>query len=454
MAANTLPTSSMPNTEIASTRISPESRRFLRHVTAATAFGGGLDGFDLGIISVVILHINHDLGLSPAMEGLVGAASLLGIFIGAPLFGYLTDKFGRQKMFMVDIISFIVIGVAQAFVTGGVSLAILRFLLGMAIGAEYSIGAPMLSEFAPARERGSKLAFLELCWRIGFLIAVLLGYALLWLGISWKWILATSGIPALVVLGLRIGLPESPRWLLRHGREAEAREIVEKHMGPEFFEAEEFAAESVGKDGYRKLFRKGQLRRTVFVCIFWTCIVTPYFAIFTYAPKVLESLNVKSQATGTILSNTVGAIGALIGLLAIDRIGRRRMLIGPFWVQMVVLLVVGLWTNAPSWVLVLGLAVFALVNSYSDILTAVYPSEIFDTDIRSSGVGLGSAMSRIGAFLGTYLLPIGMGTIGIKWCMVIAAGLCVIGAVTGQFMAPETMNRSLTRTSTGDLMDT
>ena len=454
MAANTLPTSSMPNTEIASTRISPESRRFLRHVTAATAFGDGLDGFDLGIISVVILHINHDLGLSPAMEGLVGAASLLGIFIGAPLFGYLTDKFGRQKMFMVDIISFIVIGVAQAFVTGGVSLAILRFLLGMAIGAEYSIGAPMLSEFAPARERGSKLAFLELCWRIGFLIAVLLGYALLWLGISWKWILATSVIPALVVLGLRIGLPESPRWLLRHGREAEAREIVEKHMGPEFFEAEEFAAESVGKDGYRKLFRKGQLRRTVFVCIFWTCIVTPYFAIFTYAPKVLESLNVKSQATGTILSNTVGAIGALIGLLAIDRIGRRRMLIGPFWVQMVVLLVVGLWTNAPSWVLVLGLAVFALVNSYSDILTAVYPSEIFDTDIRSSGVGLGSAMSRIGAFLGTYLLPIGMGTIGIKWCMVIAAGLCVIGAVTGQFMAPETMNRSLTRTSTGDLMDT
>lgn len=454
MAANTLPTSSMPNTEIASTRISPESRRFLRHVTAATAFGGGLDGFDLGIISVVILHINHDLGLSPAMEGLVGAASLLGIFIGAPLLGYLTDKFGRQKMFMVDIISFIVIGVAQAFVTGGVSLAILRFLLGMAIGAEYSIGAPMLSEFAPARERGSKLAFLELCWRIGFLIAVLLGYALLRLGVSWKWILATSAIPALVVLGLRIGLPESPRWLLRHGREAEAREIVEKHMGPGFFEAEELAAESVGEDGYRKLFRKGQLRRTVFVCIFWTCIVTPYFAIFTYAPKVLESLNVKSQATGTILSNTVGAIGALIGLLAIDRIGRRRMLIGPFWVQMVVLLVVGLWTNAPSWVLVLGLAVFALVNSYSDILTAVYPSEIFDTDIRSSGVGLGSAMSRIGAFLGTYLLPIGMGTIGIKWCMVIAAGLCVIGAVTGQFMAPETMNRSLTRTSTGDLMDT
>ena len=454
MAANiplTNTASLTPDTQLASAPISPESRRFLRHVTAATAFGGGLDGFDLGVISVVILHINHDLELTPAMEGLVGAASLLGIFIGAPLFGFLTDKFGRRRMFLVDIIAFIVIGAGQAFATGGVSLGILRFLLGMAIGAEYSIGAPMLSEFVPARERGSKLAFLELCWRIGFLIAVLLGYALLWSGVSWKVILATSVIPALIVLGLRIGLPESPRWLLRHGREAEAREIVEKHMGPKYFAAEQLSEESVDGEGYRKLFRKGQRRRTIFVCIFWTCIVTPYFAIFTYAPKVLESLNVKSQAGGTILSNTIGVVGAVVGLLAIDRIGRRRMLIGPFWMQTAVLLIVGLWTDAPPWVLVVGLALFALVNSYSDILTAVYPSEIFDTDIRSSGVGFGSAVSRIGAFLGTYLLPIGIGTIGAKWCMVIAAGLCVVGAVTGQTLAPETMNRPLTKTATGEL---
>ena len=139
MAANiplTNTASLTPDTQLASAPISPESRRFLRHVTAATAFGGGLDGFDLGVISVVILHINHDLELTPAMEGLVGAASLLGIFIGAPLFGFLTDKFGRRRMFLVDIIAFIVIGAGQAFATGGVSLGILRFLLGMAIGAE------------------------------------------------------------------------------------------------------------------------------------------------------------------------------------------------------------------------------------------------------------------------------------------------------------------------------
>jgi len=162
MAANiplTNTASLTPDTQLASAPISPESRRFLRHVTAATAFGGGLDGFDLGVISVVILHINHDLELTPAMEGLVGAASLLGIFIGAPLFGFLTDTFGRRRMFLVDIIAFIVIGVGQAFAMGGVSLGILRFLLGMAIrvcsgpGAWIEAGLPrtMLAHRLPYR---------------------------------------------------------------------------------------------------------------------------------------------------------------------------------------------------------------------------------------------------------------------------------------------------------------
>ncbi|GAE73397.1 hypothetical protein JCM18916_2909 [Cutibacterium acnes JCM 18916] len=120
----------------------------------------------------------------------------------------------------------------------------------------------------------------------------------------------------------------------------------------------------------------------------------------------------KSQAGGTILSNTIGVVGAVVGLLAIDRIGRRRMLIGPFWMQTAVLLIVGLWTDAPPWVLVVGLALFALVNSYSDILTAVYPSEIFDTDIRSSGVGFGSQSAALVPSLAPTCCPLASGQSG------------------------------------------
>ena len=85
----------------------------MRRATWATALGEGLDGYDLGIISVLLLPISADLDVSTVWVGLIGASSLIGIFIGGPLFGRITDRFGRRRPFLVNIISFVVLGVAQ-----------------------------------------------------------------------------------------------------------------------------------------------------------------------------------------------------------------------------------------------------------------------------------------------------------------------------------------------------
>ena len=114
---------------------------FLRRVTAATALGEGLDGYDLGIISVVLPAIAHELDLGVVMIGLIGASTLIGIFFGSPIFGWLTDRYGRRTLFTIDIISFVILGLLQLFVTAGWQLLVLRLLLGVAIGAEYAIGA-------------------------------------------------------------------------------------------------------------------------------------------------------------------------------------------------------------------------------------------------------------------------------------------------------------------------
>jgi putative MFS transporter len=98
-------------------------------------------------------------------------------------------------------------------------------------------------------------------------------------------------------------------------------------------------------------------------------------------------------------------------------------------------------------VLVGALAVFAFFNALQGNLTAVYPIEVFPTDVRGSGVGIGSAASRIGAAVGTFLLPVGLSTIGVGACMLIGAVVCVIGGVVSQRLAPETTGRTLTRTS-------
>lgn len=436
-----------------STTEAPGRAGFLRRMTFACAWGEGLDGFDLGLISVVLPSLTIALGLDPVLAGLIGASSLIGIFVGAPLAGWLTDRFGRKRVFTIDVLAFIVLGFAQAFVADGWQLFVVRVLLGIAIGAEYAIGAAMLAEFAPSRDRGRRLSGLLVCWYGGYLVAVVTAYAMIdWAGISWRWVLVVSGVPAIVTAIARIGFPESPRWLLSRGRVDEARAIVAERLGGDaYFRQEQYAAEEQRSGGYRVLFSKENRQRLAFISLFWACNVAPYFAIFTFAPTVLESLQLRDEATGTIIVNAMAAIGALVGMLTIERIGRRRQLVPPFWIMAVALAVVGLWGSAPGIVVVLCFAVFSFMNAAQGNLTAVYPIEVLPTEVRSTGVGFAAACSRIGAAAGTFLLPVGIDAIGIGPCMLIAAAVCVVGAVLSQVMAPETTGKGLHDTSTQPL---
>jgi putative MFS transporter len=243
-------------------------------------------------------------------------------------------------------------------------------------------------------------------------------------------------------------LPESPRWLMSRGRTEEARRVVARYLGGDaYFSTEHFAGESAQVAGFRALFARGVRGRTVFVCVFWACLVAPYFAIFTFAPQVLDSLKLSDERAGTIATNGIAAVGAVVGLFLVERLGRRQLLIGPFWIMAAALFVVGLWSGAPAWVVVLCFALYAFFNALSGNLTAVYPAELFPTEVRTSGVGLASAASRVGAAVGTWLLPIGLTTLGVGPCLVIGALLCVAGAVVSQLMAPETTGMSLTACS-------
>jgi MFS transporter, putative metabolite transport protein len=233
---------------------------------------------------------------------------------------------------------------------------------------------------------------------------------------------------------------------MSRGRTEEARQIVQKYLGSDAFHAEDFAGEPQQRAGLAQLFAPGIRKRTIFVCTFWACLVAPYFAIFTFAPEVLKALSLSSAQAGTIAINGIAALGAVSGLFIVERFGRRHMLIGPFWISAAALFTVGFWSHAPAAVIVLAFAVYAFFNAVSGDLTAVYPAEVFPTEVRTSGVGLASAASRIGAAIGTWLLPIGIASIGVGPCMVIAGGVCVIGALISQFMAPETTGQSLTQT--------
>jgi MFS transporter, putative metabolite transport protein len=421
-------------------------RKFLRRITSATAFGEGLDGYDLGIISVVLPLIITEFDMSALQQGLIAASTLAGIFFGAPVIGLLADRFGRRTIFLIDLIAFVVIGLAQAFVGDFLWLFILRFALGLAIGAEYAIGQTMLAEFVPRKGRGRRLASLQTAWYGGFLLAVIVAYLLVAVGLDWRWILATGAVPGVITLILRQGLPESPRWLVGEGREDEAREITEEHLGPDYFEDEDLADDPAEGDAkFADLFRPDMWRRTAFACLFFTCLVAPYFAIFTFAPQVFEALGVTDPKASIIGSNTVAFLGALAGMLVIEKVGRRPLLLVSFYVMVVTLAVIGAWGSAPSVILVVCFVLFAFFNAISGDLTGVYPAEIFPSDLRSTGVGFAAAMSRIGAAGGTFLLPLGIASFGIGPSVLIGAAICLVGLIVTHLWAPETTALSLTK---------
>jgi putative MFS transporter len=421
---------------------------FHLRVAAYTTGGFFCDGYILGIIGIALSLLGPQFGLGPVWTGLIGASALAGIFVGGMVFGWVTDKVGRQTMYVADLVVFVVGSALQFFVEGPIALFVLRFVMGVAIGADYAIGPALLAELIPRRQRGSLLASLNAVWTVGFVAAYVVGYFLQDLGPEvWRWMLASSAVPAALVLLLRLGTPESPRWLLSKGRVEEARRVVREYIDPNA-DVEDLMADEGVETSYRRLFSGEWRKRTAFAGLFWFCQVVPYFAIFTFLPTVLDALGLGEGFAGELVLNLFLLAGAVVGVLVMNRIARRRFLIGSFAVLAVLMGFLGVWPGAPTLVILVCFALFAFVMSAAADLESVYPSEIFPTEIRASGVGVAAAISRVGAAIGTFLLPTSVERLGVGPTMLLATAVLLLGLVVSAAWAPETRHLTLVEAGT------
>jgi MFS transporter, putative metabolite transport protein len=423
---------------------------FHYRVTAYTTGGMFCDGYILGMIGIALAVWGPQIGLSSLWEGLIGASALLGIFIGALVFGPITDRVGRQTMYLADLALFIVGSVLQLFVGEPWQLAALRLVMGIAIGADYAIGAALLSEFLPRRERGPLLASLNAVWTVGFVVAFVVGYVMRGLGDdSWRWMLASSALPAIIVLGLRLGTPESPRWLASQGRHEEADRVLREVFGENVVLGEH--PSSLRRARLAELFTPRWRRRTAFASLFWFCQVLPFFALFTFAPTVLKSLGLSDEFTGGLTLNLFQLAGAAAGVWVMNRLARRGFVLWSFVVLAVSLLPLALLPRPSATIVIVAFAVFAFTVSSAGNLETVYPSELFPTDLRATGVGFAASMSRVGAAVGTFLLPLSLDHLGTQITMAIGIAVLLLGALVSWAWAPETRHLMLASASEGDL---
>ncbi|HJP73865.1 MAG TPA: MFS transporter [Pseudonocardiaceae bacterium] len=432
-----------PNAEL-----TPHARSFLRRMTAATGGGMFIDGFVFATFAAALAGRAHDaLQVSTIWEQLISASVLIGTFFGGLFLGYVTDRIGRRPMFTIDLSVFLACAVLLFFVQSAWQIFALGLVMGLAVGADYSIGSPLLGEFAQAKTRGNFLGLLEIAWNVGYVVAYLIGYLInTYEPGAWRFILVASAVPAIICLIMRHGLPESPRWLIAKGRRDEAEQIMRNSM--DTADLGELLDEERIETRWGLLFSKEYLRRTIFACTFWSAIVMPYFALTFFQPDILRQIGLGSSSLlGALLGTIIALVGATIGWFLVDRVGRRKILIPPMFVCGAFLLIASLYAHLP---VVLGaIAFFGYLFSYGimSILPGIYPEEVFPSSVRASGVGVSTAASRAAAAFGTFLLPIIQTALGTAWVLIIMGIVSLIGGVTSYFWAPETNGKPLTATS-------
>lgn len=410
-----------------------------------------IDGYIIGIIAVALSVMQSQFNMSLTIMGLIGMATLAGMFVGGIIGGYLTDRIGRKKMFLIDMLIMAIVSILQFFIDDPIQLVILRFILGVAIGADYPIAGALMAEFSPKKNRGSLLGGLNGLWYVGYASSYLVGFFLLPVGdTSWRWMLLSSAIPVIIMLVARLNMPESPLWLASKGRAKEANAIVQKIFGDHVIMTDE--PETNEKTAFLDMFRNGYGKWIFFVSAFWSLQVIPTFGIGTYIPEILAQFgfaNGTREYLGSAVINIVYLVGLLPALYLIEKFGRRPTLIFPFLVSAISLFVLAA-TSGMNTSFVFILVLFIIYGTFNTAMGAhdwIYPNELFPTHIRGTAMGFITGVTRIASAISTFFFPFILGNYGLAATLYICGALFFIGFLISLFMAPETKNMSLTQTS-------
>ncbi|WMT50439.1 MAG: MFS transporter [Ferroplasma sp.] len=431
-----------------------------KKITALSVGGTFLDGYDISIISVALIvmsksafDLNTDFG-----KAMIAASTTIGMLVGAILFGYITDLYGRRTMYMYDMAIFIVLTIATAFSWNFAALFTFRFILGLGLGADYAIGTTIISEFSPVKYRGKLLVTNVLAWFVGAAVAAGTGYLLLSLGPqSWRYMFLLGIVPAAIILILRRDVPESVRWLNNKGKTKEASDVEKELTGT----SDNLAIiKKDNKNPIKDLVSRKYIKSLLFIGIFWFTFDASFYGISIFSPTILELLGLKARLAvlGSGIFDIFAILGSLTAIVLIDRIGRKGITIIGFLGMVISLAALGIVTyyvpNKSAFITD-GALIFALFLLFyiteaigPGSTDFVYPVELFPTEDRATAQGFGTSVSRIGAILGITTFPFIVSAYGFSTSLFFFTALALIGLLATIFLGTETKGKTLEEINT------
>jgi len=392
-----------------------------------------LDGLEVTIVGTIgpTLTSKAGLGLSPQQATAAGSTYLVGACVGALVFGYLTDKLGRRKLFLVTLSWYLACTLLTAFSWNFWSFAIFRMLAGAGIGGEYSAVNSAIDELIPAHRRGVADVAINGSWWIGTLLGSALSIPLLdgrfvAPSLGWRLAFGLGVVLAVGVLFVREGIPESPRWLLTHGRSDEAEAIVAGierevdretpgRLPPQPLRTMTFdASRATGLLQTVRTMAKTYPKRTILVL---TLMITQAFlynaVFFTLGLTLTTFFGVKQGDVG--LFTMPFAVGNFLGALVLghffDSVGRRAMISGCYIVSGIIMVGATL-TFLGGMRSAVGITAFwsAMFFFASAGASAAYltVSEIFPLETRAAAIAL---VYAVGTLAGGAVAPVVYGTL-------------------------------------------
>jgi len=419
--------------------------RFHRRLLVIGGSGYAFDAMDVAIIGFVLPIVTLQWGLSGAEAGVVAGSGAIGGIFGALLAGRLGDVLGRRAIMMWALGIYCLATIASALAFSFDLFLAARIVAGIGTSAESVIIAPFLAEFAPARLRGRYTGALTGFFSFGYIAAALLGWLVVPMSeTSWRYALAITALPIVLLLWWRRSLPESPRWLERQGREPEARAIVdaiEAECGRD--EADlppppPRPASGPEKIGIGSLFRRPLLRSTLVAVVLWGVMGCCYYAFMTWIPGLLvaRGLTLTKSFGFTIAIYGAQVPGYFSAAWANDRIGRRNVIaaylalgaVGALFLSQVQTPAGLLWASI--------MLSFALNGVYAGLYS--YTPELFPTAVRATAQGIATATSRVGAMVSPILVGALYPVLGFGGVFASALVLLATGAATVLVFGPRT----------------
>ncbi len=419
----------------------PVSKSGFKIILLALA-GVFVDAYDFTSIGIGTAQLQEQFGLSPVELGSLTAIMAVGSLLGAIFGGYYTDKFGRNKMFLIDLFLMVFAAFGAALSPNFGWLVFFRLLMGIGVGLDIPVALSFIAEFSNLKKKGSNVTLWCPLWFTAASITGLIAlpfYLLDQHEYIWRWSVGIGGIFALIVLFLRyFFMNESPLWAAHHLSIEESAKVLRRTYNVEVVveKGAEHGSEGQAptpKPSYKAIFQGKYKLRTVLASIITFTQSMEYFAVGFYIPTISSLLFGKGviyAIVGTIVFNLFGAIGGFLGASINTRWGVRKLSIVGYILAGLGLLLMGGFGNVYAGISAVLLAAFIFGHAFGPgsqgmtMATLSYP-----TELRGLGTGFGQGITRAGSVLGFFLFPVVLAAAGLYNTLLMLAVVPILGLI-------------------------